>query len=214
MTFVKQIGGAASLGAAMLIGACLSAPSAQAAYTVTLNQVGSDVVATGSGTLDLDGLLFGGSSPIGAASMTPITGTIVTGPVAPHSVDVYGGAAGPMSFGNGSVNAASVGSGDSVGILAPRTVFVPTGYMSGAALSNTATWDDQTFASLGVTPGVYVWTWVPPGLATDDSFTLDAVAVAVPEPGSLVLLALPLGLVMLLAARLRGATRATLGGAA
>jgi hypothetical protein len=42
---------------AMLIGAGLSAP-AQAAYTVTLAQVGTSVVATGSGTLDLTGLSY------------------------------------------------------------------------------------------------------------------------------------------------------------
>jgi hypothetical protein len=49
MTFVKQIGGAVALGAAMLIGAGLSAPPAQAAYTLTLEQVGSNVFATDAG---------------------------------------------------------------------------------------------------------------------------------------------------------------------
>ena len=41
-----------AFGVALLIGAGLAAP-AQAAYTVTLPQVGSNVVATGSGTIDL-----------------------------------------------------------------------------------------------------------------------------------------------------------------
>jgi hypothetical protein len=56
MTFVKQTPGAAALAMAMLIGSGLSAPSAQATYIVTLVQQGSDVVATGSGTIDLSGL--------------------------------------------------------------------------------------------------------------------------------------------------------------
>ena len=53
MAFIKGI---ASLGTAILIG--LSAPSAQAGYVVDLTQVGSDVVATGSGAIDLTGLTF------------------------------------------------------------------------------------------------------------------------------------------------------------
>jgi hypothetical protein len=52
---------ASALGVAMLIGGGVSAPSAQAGYVVTLAQVGSNVVATGSGPIDLTGLSFVGS---------------------------------------------------------------------------------------------------------------------------------------------------------
>ena len=51
-TFVKRIGGAAAIGVAMLVGGGLSAPLAQAAYIVTLEQVGTNVVATGIGSLN------------------------------------------------------------------------------------------------------------------------------------------------------------------
>jgi hypothetical protein len=65
---------------------------------------------------------------------------------------------------------------------------VPVGYTSGAVLSDTSTYSGQTFASLGVTPGTYVWTW---GTGADaDSFTLQIGAV--PEPASLTLLAVGL----------------------
>jgi hypothetical protein len=44
-----------------------------------------------------------------------------------------------------------------------------------------------TFASLGVTPGTYVWAWG--SAATADSLTLQIGPAAVPEPVSLSLLA-------------------------
>ena len=43
-------------GAAMVIGSGLFVSTAQAAYTVTLVEQGTSVVATGSGTIDLTGL--------------------------------------------------------------------------------------------------------------------------------------------------------------
>jgi hypothetical protein len=58
MTPVKQMTGAAALGGAILIGCGLSAPPAKAAYSVTLEQVGNNVVATGNGSIDLIGLSF------------------------------------------------------------------------------------------------------------------------------------------------------------
>ena len=56
---------------------------------------------------------------------------------------------------------------------------MPSGYTSGSALSDTSTYDDASFSTLGVvTPGSYVWTW---GSGADaDSFTLDIVSVPAP----------------------------------
>ena len=62
---------------------------------------------------------------------------------------------------------------------------MPVGYISGAALLDTATYAGQTFASLGVIPGTYEWTW---GTGANQNFTLTTSAVAVPEPSSLVVL--------------------------
>src|ERR1700741_2270138 len=74
---------------AMLIGAGLSSPSAQAGYTVTLLEQMSNVVATGSGRIDLTGLsrdsTFSTSAFIN--STAPL---IITGPPPPGgSVDEY-----------------------------------------------------------------------------------------------------------------------------
>jgi hypothetical protein len=71
MAFIKGI---ASLGAAMLIG--LSALSARAGYVVDLTQQGSNVVATGSGPIDLTGLTFFSTDNFSGPEITPNGGTI------------------------------------------------------------------------------------------------------------------------------------------
>ena len=144
-----------------------SVQPAQAGYTVTLQEVGSNVVATGSGAIDLTGLTFVVFRLYPA--INPHEATIVTG--LPDSfVDLYdSGASGPTSFGSSPVGtSASSGSGDKVGIVGGHTLAVPTGYVSGSALSDRATYSDTTVASLGVTPGTYVWTW---GTGANQNFT-------------------------------------------
>jgi hypothetical protein len=172
--FMAVLSAAASL---IVIGS-----SAQAGYIVTLSQVGSNVVATGSGPIDLTGLSFFFPAA-GNAFIAPQFGVIATGPTAFTTVDVYVGLNGPSSFGTGDQTNASSGSGDLVGIAAafPITLVVPQGYVSGTALSDTSTYDNATFSSLGVTPGTYEWTW---GNGANQNFTLKAGAAAVPDSGS------------------------------
>ena len=191
MTLVKQIGCTAALGVAMLVGAGVSALPSHAAYTVTLAQVGANVVATGSGTIDLTDLSLVVSGGLTNASVQSSLGLIITGPVVDTPIDIYTGFTGPMSFGNSpsgvpGLTSASSGSGNIVEIIgAFNDLAVPSGYVSGNSLSDTSTYDNQTLASLEATPGIYVWTW---GSGADaDSFTLDVVAAAVPEPASLTL---------------------------
>ena len=164
----------------------LSVQPARANYIVTLEQVGSNVVATGSGAFDLSGLTFlnqGLGSPYMAASQ----GLIQTGSAA--STDVYTGFTGPTSFGSGGNVFASTSSGDFVTIVGsstPKMMMVPQGYVSGHSLSDSMTFNNATFASLGVTPGTYVWSW---GTGTNQNFTLKIPSV--PDSGS------PLGLFFL-----------------
>jgi hypothetical protein len=58
-------------------------------------------------------------------------------------------------------------------------------------VTNSSTWDNATFSSLGVEPGTYKWTWGSG--ATAGSFTLQVgAAAATPEPATLGLMVLGL----------------------
>ena len=158
------------------------APAAQAGYIVTLEQVGSNVVATGSGAIDLTGLPVIGQGD-SLSAIAPVVAVITTGPAFRVQVNLYGlGLVGPTMFGSGFTSFASSGSGDFVGINIPGGLFVPNGYVSGAALSDSMTVNNATFASLGVTPGTYIWSWGT-GLP-NQNFTLIIGGVGVPDGGT------------------------------
>jgi hypothetical protein len=189
MTLVNRIAGAAAVGGAIMIGSGLSVPLAQAGYIVTLEQAGNNVVATGSGTIDTTGLSFLQSASNPGIGINPEGGAIDTGTGGPAvEYDVYTGFTGPTSFGSALNTVASSGSGDLVGIYGGGGYYGPTPqldvpfpYVSGAPLSDTATYDNATFTSLGVTPGTYEWTW---GSGADaDSFTLQIGTVPAPLIG-------------------------------
>ncbi len=134
--------------------------SARAAYTVIFEQVGSDVVATGSGSIDLTGLEPFGAGPSESSEIYPSLGVeIVSGNGV--GVGIYTGISGPTSFGSGGFFSTFTQTGDdAVGINASSDELLVTGgYASGAPLSGTATFANETFATLGLTPGTYVYTW-------------------------------------------------------
>lgn len=159
-------------------GSLYSVQPAQA-YSVTLKEVGSNVVANGSGAINLTGLFFGSEGISVDARMWPHIAQILTGPS--QAVTSYNGFfSGPNSFGAGGLIDASSSSGDAVGSF----LLVPHGYVSGNALSSSATWNNATFASLGVTPGTYVWRWGT-GLP-NQNFTIIIGEAGVPDGGSTV----------------------------
>jgi hypothetical protein len=176
---------------------------AQAGYIVTLQEVGSNVVATGSGAIDLTRLTFEGQAST-SPSIVPEFGIIATGASAVG--DLYTGPiTGPSSFGSGFITFANSGTGDLVAIFGLAfQLLVPDNYVSGSALSDSATYNNATFSSLGVTPGTYVWSW---GGGANQNFTLQIVGMApVPDQGSTSLLLTfgLLGLVMCRRQLLRG----------
>jgi VPDSG-CTERM motif len=174
---------------------------AQAGYIVTLQEVGSNVVATGSGAIDLTGLSFFSPNSGGSGQISPANAFILTGS---GQIDLYTAISGPSSFGAGGFTSASTSSGSAVGISVPGFLFVPLGYTSNTSLSDSSTYNNATFASLGVTPGTSEWTW---GMGADQNFTLQIVGTApVPDQGSTCLLLTfgLLGLVMCRRQLLRG----------
>jgi hypothetical protein len=175
VAFATRIG-----GVALAAGLGLSAALAQAGYVVDLTEQGGNVVATGSGAIDVTDLSFVGGLTTDPF-ISPTLGSIVTGADENLGVYIYAGITGPSSFGSGNTIGADAGAGGLVGVYGHSSnwLFAPQGYQSDTPLSETSTYFGATFSSLGVTPGVYTWTW---GEGADaDSFTL---AVGTPEPST------------------------------
>jgi hypothetical protein len=179
------------MAACALLGSTVAANASP--YVVTLDQIGSNVVATGSGQLNVTGLSLVGTgvtqNPGVQANIASLTLSQTFGGT------VYTGLSGPTSFGSGGPFGVSSSSGPPVAIVGnftPTTMqilFVPTGYMSDSVLAtSTDTWNNATLASLGLTPGTYVWTW---GTGADQSFTLEIGQT--PLPAALPLFATGLG---------------------
>ena len=161
---------------AIIITCGLSVRPAQAGYILTLQQVGPNVVATGSGAIDLTGLTFVGTGNAGA-SIDPSYGRVQT---PAGLIDAYSGIIGPSSFGPGGNTEPNSGSGIVAGIDNGGSVLVvAAGYISDSPLSNTSTCNNATLQSLGATLGTYEWTW---GTGADQNFTL--MIGAVPEPST------------------------------
>jgi len=168
----------------MLTGPGLSAPPAQAGYIMSLAEVGTSVVAAGSGTIDLADLTPLGLH-VGLPLVEPNAAIIYTGGAFYQANDGYAGLIGPTNFGTGGQTFASdsgpgqsgfVGIAGAVGFLA-----VPAFYISNNPLSSDTIWDNASLTSLGVTPGIYTWTWGTGVHA--DSFTLEVEAVPAPLIG-------------------------------
>jgi hypothetical protein len=170
------------------------APSAQAAITAAAferPQSGSvDIVALG--TLNLAAWSFGSVAPrFGEVNAQR---SLIIGPANPggNTTDQYINPVsftGPSDFGPGTGTAFTIpdsGLGSVFGLIfAEQRLFVPAGYQSGDLLQGTSTYENETFASLGMEVGTYTWSWGAGDTA--DSFTLE-VGNPVPLPSAVLLL--------------------------
>jgi len=128
----------------------------------------------------LTGLTFLSSGTAVSSVIHANDGFVSLGAV-PAGIDIYTGVTGPATFGNGGEFDTNLGSGDFVGIGGLGQfpgIVVPHSY-TGGPLSGSATWNNATFASLGVTPGTYVWTW---GTGLPDQNVTLIIGRALPTP--------------------------------
>ncbi len=155
---------------------------------VTAVESGGNVIFSGSGTADLSGLAPGANIGINRFIIPNEAEVLIGGEGSLLDADAYSISAGPSSFGSGGFNFATDSTGDRFGInLNPfedTQLILPDGYISGSQLAGTATFAGQTFASLGLAEGTYVWEWAAAGVTGGtDTFTL-TIGNAVPEPGT------------------------------
>jgi hypothetical protein len=173
----------------------IATTNAEAAFVETFTQVGADVIATGSGSIDLLAAGRHGINLFSQSFVQPDAAFVEIGTTGAHiSLFSAGSMTGPVNFGSGDFAGTTDASGDPVTLNASAfEVSVPVGYVSNAMLSNSGIFTGETFASLGLTAGTYVYTFTTG--ANVDTYTVqigpvEEVSDAVPEPESLALLGL------------------------
>ncbi|MEO0793669.1 MAG: PEP-CTERM sorting domain-containing protein [Verrucomicrobiota bacterium] len=186
----------------------LSAASAQAALVFNVIEAGGNVIIdTTGGTINTTALVPNGSVSL-ASLVAPNIAFFTAGGDAP--VDFYAGTTGPTTYGTGNGRVPSSTVGTLVGALGGSTeIIVPAGYASGFPIAAaSSTYIGQTFASLGMTPGSYVWTWGVGPSADSVTLNVGPLAVAIPEPSTYIAIAGILGLGAFVAIRRRKRQRA------
>lgn len=164
----------------------LAVATVRADVTININQVGSDVIMSGSGTIDLTDLDSGGLLQL-VTQVSPSDNTILLGTPStnvPNFGHIFTGDTGPSSFGSGAAIGPTSGSGTRFLGIDDGAIVVPAFYASGTYLTESDTFANQTFSTLGLTPGTYIYSW---GSGVDaDSLTLQIGPIAVPEPSTAV----------------------------
>lgn len=187
--FPVQFAKACVVAVAALVGFALS--PAQAGLVFTFAEVGSDVVMTATGSVDLTDLIAqsnqswasGNNGVQSGASSNEYVATGVAGATTTPYQTTFTTVGG--SFGERAFLAPSSVSGDIAGFLdgaATDFVWVPAGYVSGTALNGTSTFNSTTLAGMGLIPGDYTWGWSG---ASPDTITVSVSAV--PEPSTFAL---------------------------
>jgi hypothetical protein len=164
-----------------------TASAANAAMILRLEQVGGDVVVTGSGSINLSGLTLKTSPNDYDNIFTPTQ--LYAGPeFISDGVKQWSGLTGPsIIFASGTTLPPNNGTGNLFGVVSDDTsdpggtrlplLVLPRSYVSGAALSGTTQFIDQSFATMGITPGTLTWT-----LPSADTVTITTDAQPVPAP--------------------------------
>lgn len=148
---------------------------ADASVFMKATESGGNVVVSAEGTVNTQGMTFYGTTESSAGFNSSASFL----EIAIGSADLYQSISGPASFGTGQFTFPSTGIGDRLGVrFGAGSIAVPAGYVSGAPLSGTSTFENTSFAQLGLVPGYYTWTWGSG--TTADYLTLKIVDSSVP----------------------------------
>ncbi len=169
--------------AVLAAGYLMMAAQSQASVLITALETGPNVDISGSGTLNTNDMTFLGGPIATSSFVNPVTGNIIVG--IPGQIEVYSTITGPATFGTLPVTTSDAEGGDLFGVLPDSSALVvPAGYTSNDPLNGVMSFFGATFASLGMTPGTYTWTWGSG--ANEDSLTLQIGPEAVvPTPFTL-----------------------------
>ena len=171
----------------------LASSFSQAAITILMEQVGGNVVATLSGAINVLPGAPTQSGNMGAYNGVRASGPTMTFGLTPRPfntstpMNYYTATSVPNNFGTGTtlLQATSSTAPTTMAFrnISSNNIIIDQTYVLGTAVTSTMTWASQTFISMGVTPGTYVWGW------TGDSVTLNIV----PEPSAFSLMVLGVG---------------------
>lgn len=170
----------------------------QAAFFVTAEEIGDDVVIAGSGSFtawqwDSDGFLFGSITPGasgffdgvsinfgntgGIASEVELSFASIDSFVVPATlgVDIPGIFASSFSGDPFGVSVSNYPDPEGALILS-----APRNYVAGTELNGVMTFDGINLESMGLVPGAYVFSWTAGSIT--DTLTFEVTATVVPEP--------------------------------
>lgn len=168
----------------------IAAANSQAAVTVQFNQVGNDVVATATGSFDsMTGLAvisLNNSHGAGQQAVASVGPFLAMGPAVgswtsmAYTGSFSGGSwTSPLNLGTSSTDyfSSSTETGNVDFWISKHAIYVSTSYVFGTQVNNVSTWNNTSFAGLGLEEGTYTWTWA------GDSFSIN-VGTPVPEPST------------------------------
>jgi hypothetical protein len=194
------------LAALLLAALACVANIAHADVIIRFQEVGSDVVASFSGNVDLTG-----ATQVASALSANVTFVVPAAPAAfffRSSIATYDGwlfSSAPMpSFGQGTgvQGNFNLTTGGIIGVDgSPGTgteIMLASGYTSGSPFAGTGTFENATFSSLGITPGTYTWT------AGNNNMTITTQAVPEPATSAMALAGLAYGTYSIVRNRRRG----------
>jgi len=175
--------------------------SAEAAITINIDQIGTSVVATGSGSFNTTGLTTFSTGNQGGSFINAAAGVVSVGTAAP--IKILTGLSGPiLGYLQGPIFASSA-AGDTFGVSQNLgAIYLPVSYQSNAALSGTSTYLNTSLSALGLRAGQYIFR------SSGDTVTLNIGAIsAVPEPATWAMMLFGMGAVgFAMRRRIKGGT--------